>query len=300
MSSPTGVIHDIGYQRYTGPRLGRAYAARSLYTHSLRTAYGLGRSAWSKVAPWGIFAILVAVAAVLAAVRSQIGEKLTEPWEYPGNIVLLVVLFSAAVAPELVSRDLRSGVLALYFSRPLSRMDYPVAKWAAQVSATFLLLATPLFLLFLAGAFTVSGMSAVWDEAIDFGKGLVSATIMAVLFASVAMAVASFARNRAIAAAIIVGVFLLSGAFALVLSAVAYESAQWTENGPVFDEGAERLLQLSGLASPTTMSGGISGWLFDPTGNTVGPYGPLYLGAVLLVVVTCVLLTMARYRKVAR
>ena len=34
----TGVIHDIGYQRYTGPRLGRAYGVRSLYTHSLRTA----------------------------------------------------------------------------------------------------------------------------------------------------------------------------------------------------------------------------------------------------------------------
>jgi ABC-2 type transport system permease protein len=179
-------------------------------------------------------------------------------------------------------------------------MDYPVAKWAAQVSATFLLLAVPLFVLFLAGAFTVSGMSAVWDEAVDFGKGLVAASIMAVLFASVAIAVASFARNRAIAAAIVVGVFLLSGAFALVLNGVAYESAVWTEDGPVFDEGAQRLLQLSGLASPTTMSGGIAGWLFDPTGNTVGPYGPLYLGAVLLVVATCVLLTMARYRKVAR
>ncbi len=300
MSNPTGVIHDIGYQRYTGPRLGRGYAARSLYTHSLRTAYGLGRSGWAKVAPWGIFAILVAVAAVFATIRSQFGEKLTEPWEFPGNIVLLVVLFSAAVAPELVSRDLRSGVLSLYFSRPLSRMDYPVAKWAAQVSATFLLLAGPLFLLFLAGAFTVSGWSAVWTEAVDFGKGLFVAAVMAVLFGSVALAVSAFARNRAVAAAIVVGIFLLSGAFAAVLASVAYENATWTESGPVFDEGSQRLLQLSGLASPTTLSGGIGGWLFDPSGNAVGPYGPLYLGAVVGVVAVCVLLTMARYRKVAR
>jgi ABC-2 type transport system permease protein len=49
---PSGVIHDIGYQRYTGPRLGRGYAIRSLYLHSLRTAFGLGRSAKAKIFPW--------------------------------------------------------------------------------------------------------------------------------------------------------------------------------------------------------------------------------------------------------
>ena len=49
----TGVIHDIGYQRYEGPRLGRGYASRSLFVHSVRGAYGLGRSAWAKVLPFG-------------------------------------------------------------------------------------------------------------------------------------------------------------------------------------------------------------------------------------------------------
>ena len=45
-SQNTGVIHDIGYQRYEGPRLGRGYSMRALYVHSVRSAYGLGRSAW--------------------------------------------------------------------------------------------------------------------------------------------------------------------------------------------------------------------------------------------------------------
>ena len=44
---------------------------------------------------------------------------------------LLIVLFVAVVAPELVSRDLRSGVLPLYFSRPLRRADYALAKCGA-------------------------------------------------------------------------------------------------------------------------------------------------------------------------
>ena len=47
-SSPntrTGVIHDIGYRHYDGPRLGASYIRRALYVETLRGAYGLGRSA---------------------------------------------------------------------------------------------------------------------------------------------------------------------------------------------------------------------------------------------------------------
>ncbi len=49
--------------------------------------------------------------------------------------VLVMMIFIAAQAPELVSRDLRSHVLPLYFSRPLRRLDYPLAKLAAFILA---------------------------------------------------------------------------------------------------------------------------------------------------------------------
>ena len=62
----TGVIHDIGYQRYTGPRLGRGYAVRSLYVHGLRSAFGLGRSAKAKIFPWLVIGILFFIAVDLA------------------------------------------------------------------------------------------------------------------------------------------------------------------------------------------------------------------------------------------
>ncbi|HLQ49004.1 MAG TPA: ABC transporter permease, partial [Candidatus Dormibacteraeota bacterium] len=42
-ASPTGSIYDIGYRRYEGPRLGRAHAIRSLFFHSLRSTFGIGR-----------------------------------------------------------------------------------------------------------------------------------------------------------------------------------------------------------------------------------------------------------------
>ena len=77
------------------------------------------------------------------------------------------------VAPELVSRDLRGGVLPLYFSRPLRRTDYALAKLAALITAVLLLLAGPQLLMFLGGAFTDrTALSGAWNEFADFLAGL--------------------------------------------------------------------------------------------------------------------------------
>ena len=73
----TSVIHDIGYRHYDGPRLGRAYAVRSLYLHGLRAAYGLGRPAKAKIMPFFLFAIMLLPAAISVAVTalaSQVGD----------------------------------------------------------------------------------------------------------------------------------------------------------------------------------------------------------------------------------
>lgn len=48
----SGVIHDIGYRGYDGPREGTGALALSLYVTGLRHAFGLGRSSRSKVLPF--------------------------------------------------------------------------------------------------------------------------------------------------------------------------------------------------------------------------------------------------------
>ena len=55
-----------------------------------------------------------------------------------------MIVFLAAQAPELVSRDLRSHVLPLYFARPISRLDYPLAKLAAFILACLAMIEIPL------------------------------------------------------------------------------------------------------------------------------------------------------------
>ena len=280
-----GVIHDIGNQRYAGPRLGRAYAVRSLSTESLRAAFGLGRGAKAKIFPWIVVGIMTLVAVVIVAVASQTGGMEMPYLEFPQSTSLLIVLFGAVVAPELVSRDLRSGVLALYFSRPLTRSDYPMAKLAALVTALWLILAAPALIMFLGAAFSVDSFGDVWPELGRFAEGLGAAAVYALIYGALSMLVASLAGRRAIAAAMIVAAFLITTPIFGVLVEVSGEN--------------EPMGQLAGLVSPLMTAMAVSGWLFDEF-EEIGPYGPVYALTALGFVVACAALLLLRYRKVAR
>ncbi|MBQ1025659.1 ABC transporter permease [Micromonospora sp. C95] len=291
MSEPTGVIHDIGYQRYTGPRLGRRHVFGALYLHGVRTTFGLGRSAKAKIFPWLVVGIVLMVAAAVTAIRSQIGEVVMTYAQFADAMSWLVIFFVAVAAPELVSRDMRSGVLPLYFSRPLPHADYPLAKLLALVTALFLLLGAPQLLMFLGGAFTGDGMGAVWDELLDLLPGLLYAGLWAVVFASVGLLVASMTGKRAFAAGGIVAVFLMTTPIVGILSVLPSQTAN----------------QLAGIASPPTLVQGVGLWtmrdLLVTEANTadldLGAFGPVYALAAVALVAGCVALLLARYKKVA-
>ena len=50
------------------------------------------------------------------------------------------MLFCAAQAPELFGRDQRYGVLPLYFSRVLTRLDYALARTGGLFLAVLLVI----------------------------------------------------------------------------------------------------------------------------------------------------------------
>ena len=281
---PGGVIHDIGYQRYTGPRLGRGYAARSLYVHSLRTAFGLGRSAKAKVFPWMVVGLAFAIATVAVAVRAQTKQPFISYLTFTDSVAIPTLLFLAIVAPELVSRELRAQVLPLYFSRPLRRADYALVKLAAMVSAVWLLLAGPQLLMFIGGLFSrTDGLSGDWRETLDFLGGVAYSAIGAVVFAALAILVASLAGRRAIASASIAAVFLVTTPVVGVLVAVGGKTGR----------------QIAPVLNPVSLIQGLKTWLYHSHGVDVGQYGYLYLVVTLVLVSGCVALLLARYRKVA-
>lgn len=291
MSEPTGVIHDIGYQRYTGPRLGRRHVFGALYVHGLRTAFGLGRSAKAKIFPWLVVGIVVVVAAGLTAVRTQTGQVVMTYAQFADAMSWLVIFFVAVVGPELVSRDLLSGVLPLYFSRPLPRADYALAKLGALVSALWLLLGAPQLVMFLGAAFTTkTGMRGVWNELGDLLPGLLYAALWAMVFASVSLLIASLTGKRAFAAGGIVAAFLMTTPVVGTLSIMPSRTVN----------------ELAMLASPSTLVQGVGLWslgdLLAPGAQAdqmIGDFGPVYLAAAVVLVTGCVALLLLRYRKVA-
>ncbi|MGI5244079.1 ABC transporter permease [Dactylosporangium sp. CA-139066] len=285
MAPQTSVIHDIGYQRYTGPRLGRWYANRSLYEHSVRAAFGIGRGAKAKIFPWLIIGIVLLVAVVAIAVRSITGETFLTYRQYADGLSYPVMLFLAVVAPELVSRDLRDRTLPLYFSRPLARTDYALAKYAALVTAVLALLAVPQLLIYLGAIFTrTDGFSGAWKELGDLGPGLTAALLRALVLASISLLVASLTGRRAFAAAFIVGVFLVTSPIAGILTVL----------------GNDAVKSLAFLVNPMFLLLGVEQWIFGvKDGLPIGDYGPVYGAAALVMLGGSVALLLLRYRKVA-
>jgi ABC-2 type transport system permease protein len=279
----TGVIHDIGYQRYDGPRLGRAYASRSLYVHSVRCAFGLGRSAWAKVLPVGLLAIACMAALVLVVVNTQLPVQVIDYVGIASTFTYATTVFVAIVAPELVSTDLRGNLLSLYLSRPLRRSDYALTKLAALATAVFVVLAAPMVILFLGMAFsTDDGISGVFSEAGGMLQGFLAAAIHAVVLAALALPFASLTARRVFATGMIIAVSLLTTPVSGALLSFSTGDAAY----------------LAGLITPGNLLNGIDRWLFAGGTFDVGPYGPVYGLVAAAIVAVGTACTIWRYQKV--
>jgi ABC-2 type transport system permease protein len=292
-----GVIHDIGYRRYEGPRLGRAAIVRALCWHSLRSAFGVGRGAKAKIVPVITFVIMCLPAVANAVTVAQGNPRAVNYDTYIFQLrVIVMIIFVAALAPELVSRDLRSHVLPLYFSRPLRRLDYPLAKLAAFILACLAMIEIPLLFLYLGTITQAHGGSAIWHETKALIPGLLVGLMWAVLLASIGLALASLSGRRAYSTGTIAIYFFLTWILAGILDGVS------TGRGPVTGGvgAASTGARLSGLVSPFTVLDGVRQWLGGTSRGPIPPpgnYGVLY-GAMLVVLLGVAVGGLAlRYRK---
>jgi len=218
----TGSIYDLGYRRYEGPRLGRAYAIRSLILHSFRTTYGIGRGGRAKVAPFGLGALAVlpavlVVGALTLAARLGIQDEFegASPINYESyfsSVGAIIALFCAAQAPELFGRDQRHGVLTLYFARALRRSDYALARLAGFALALLLILLFPQAILFLGRVLLSTDLAAAFGADLPKVPAIVGqALLTAGLLGGLSMAVSAFSPRRAYATAGIIALFILPG-----------------------------------------------------------------------------------------
>ncbi|MFZ3558720.1 ABC transporter permease [Streptomyces sp. BH055] len=284
-------IHNIGYRHYDGPRLGRAYARRSLFSQSLRGAYGLGRSAKSKVLPMLLFIVMCVPALIMVAVAVATKAK-DLPVDYTRYAVILqavIGLYVASAAPNAVSLDLRFKSIPLYFSRPIERVDYVVAKFAAMTSALFILTAAPLIVLYVGSLLAKLDFT---EQTKGFAQGLVSVALLSLLFAGIGLVVSAVTPRRGFGIAAVIAVLTIS--YGAVSTVQAIADAQ--DNG-----GAVTWL---GLFSPITLIDGVQTAFLGASSSFPGAHGPSAgQGLVFLLVVLGLIagsygLLMRRYRKV--
>ncbi|MFE5481522.1 ABC transporter permease [Streptomyces sp. NPDC056527] len=289
----TTQIHNIGYRNYDGPRLGRAYARRALFSQSLRGAYGLGRSAKSKVLPMILFAVMCVPALIIVAV-AVVTKASKLPLDYTAYAIylqLVISIYLAAQAPQSVSRDLRFRTVPLYFSRPIERVDYVLAKFGAMASALFILTAAPLVILFVGALLAKLDFA---DQAKGFGQGLLSVALLSLLFGGIGLVMAALTPRRGFGVAAVIAVMVISYGAVSTLQGIAY--------------GTDNLdaIKWIGLFSPVTLIGGVQSAFLGadtsfPGGEGVGPgagVGVVYLLVVLALIAGSYGVLMRRYRKV--
>jgi ABC-2 type transport system permease protein len=239
-SGPGGNIYDLGYQGYDGPRLGREAAIRALFWHTVRSCYGIGRGGRAKIAPFAFaaLALLPAVVGVgiaaLAAQSGELGEALegNSPIRYAtyhGLVSTLVMLFCAVQAPELLGRDQRFGVLPLYFSRALARLDYAIAKVLGLVVSLLAMVVLPYLVLFggriLVASDPIDGLTA---ELPSLPPLLLQSILTSSLLGTMAMAISAFTPRRSYATVGIIAAFLIpSIVVALVTGTLSGSVADW-------------------------------------------------------------------------
>ena len=221
MTQLTGQLYDLGYQHYDGPREGRARARKAVFIDGVRTTLGLGHGPLAKVLPILLFGSAMAPAIIMAVIASQTEGLLDLPdhADYYEIVSVVLFIFSAIIAPELLCPDRRNGVISLYLVRPLTTTDYVAARWLAFFTISLLLVYSGQVVLF-AGLIlsATDSLDYLQDNWQDIPRFLAAGLVLAIFITTLPLAVAAFTNRRAFAAAFVIGLFIISSAAGGILT----------------------------------------------------------------------------------
>jgi len=221
MTEHHGELFDLGYHHYDGPRLGRTGAVRALWTDGIRSALGLGRGSRAKILPGLLFlgVMIPALVFTLVATVTGPGENLPGHSDYYLIVSIVLLIFSAIMAPELLCPDRRDRVIDLYLVRPLTRSDYVFARWAAFFTITLALVYLGQIVLLVGYTFAATEpLDYLRSHWLDIPRFLGAGFVIAVFTTTLPMAVAALTPRRAYAAITVIGLFVISSAIASALT----------------------------------------------------------------------------------
>lgn len=285
-AQPYGEIYDLGYQHYTGSRQGRPRAVQALVLYSVKRGLGIKKKWTSKIIPSVLYMAAFIPAFIIAGLIAFLGSEEVE-FGYSGlydYIQFVLLIFAAALAPEMLCDDRRENVLSLYFSRALTRFDYLLGKVGGMAILMLSIALGPTILLFFAQVLLAdSPLSYFGDHVGDLGRIAASGLLIAIYYAAIGLGVAAFTDRKGVASAIIIGLVI----FLFAISNALFES---------LDGGMRRFAI---LFSPLDVIHATNVWLFDATRDQMIRESDLpnvvYPAAVLIVAAASAVIMYRRY-----
>ncbi|MBX3071511.1 MAG: ABC transporter permease subunit [Thermomicrobiales bacterium] len=281
-----GEVYDRGYQHYEGQRLGRRQAFWALTVYSMKRALGSKKRWTAKVVPALMYVAIGLLVAIPLGIRAFVDElSILEYWDYFDFTYVILAVYLASVAPEMLCNDRRENVLPLYFARALTRADYLMAKLLSTTLLTLTVTLLPMGIYWLGQQLLEdSPLPAMKDNIGDLGRIIVLCVVVSLFLAAITLVISSLTGRKSIAAA---GIVLAL----LVLPVISFGIA---ESG-VSDRAAGYAL----LFNPIALHGEFAYGLFGErsANEEIAHIFPteVYGGVMLIAVALCCLVMFWRY-----
>jgi ABC-2 type transport system permease protein len=285
---PYGEIYDLGYKHYDGPRLGRAHALRALIIYSIKRGLGIKKKWTAKIIPILLYMAAFIPAIVVAGILAFLGDQVDFDYNDLNSFIeFTLLIYAAALAPEMLCDDRRENVLSLYFSRALTRLDYLLSKVIAMAILMGTIAFGPLLLLWGAKVLQADDPIAyLFDHLADIGRIFIYGTLVSAFFAAIGLGIAAYTNRKGIAS----GIFIGGVIFMTALANALYEAVEGDIN---------RVLV---FFSPMDLVRAISLWLFDDLNAADNDLiarsdlpGITLAGAVIIVVALTAFIMYRRY-----
>ncbi len=209
-----GEVFDRGYAHYTGERLGRKQAFRSLVGYSMKRALGIRKSWTAKILPFLLYTGAVVPLVIMIGVSALVPDAgFASYTDYLAAIFLIVGIFVATAAPEMVCVDRRERTLPLYFSRAIARFDYVLAKVVAMTLLTMTLSMVPSIILWFGRQLVDdSPWQAMRDNVGDLWRVIFVGALIALVLGAGGLMISSLTDRKGVAVTvIIIGFVIVTG-----------------------------------------------------------------------------------------
>ncbi|MDQ2652220.1 MAG: ABC transporter permease [Chloroflexota bacterium] len=214
-----GEIFDRGYLHYDGPRLGVPAAIWALARYSMARAIGIRRPWTAKIIPFLIYAAVLIPVALAIGIRAFVPAfNFLSYGEFFGAIFVLEGIFVALIAPEMVSTDRHDKMLPLYFSRPIGRNAYVLAKLLGTGLLTLSISLVPVVIMWIGNILLAGDPALAFREGLDdLGRIVVAGVLIAFYLGSIGLMISSFTGRKSVAVGVIVLGFVISESLSFAL-----------------------------------------------------------------------------------